>query len=241
VKARILYAQAELARMLRKNEETAAALDSICDKIPPAALGAALLAQSGDRLLERNQPAQALKFYKELTQSFPKSDLLEYAYNGQGQIALMDHKAEAAMGWFNDAIDKAGASVKLRDVTLGKAKAFIKLGKFDEAKPILEQVASTREWRGECTAEAVFLLGEIQAQKNDMAGAIQFFQRVFVAYQKYGRFVGRAYLRAAECFEKLNEPEKAAAHYRELATKPRLSSLPEVQTARQRLAAQESK
>jgi TolA-binding protein len=145
------------------------------------------------------------------------------------------------MRWFNDAIDKAGASVKLREVTLGKAKALIELGKTDEAKPILEQVASTREWRGECTAEAVFLLGEVQAQKGDLPGAIQFFQRVFVAYQQYGRFVGKAYLRAAECFEKLNEPEKATAHYRELATKPRLASLPEVQTARQRLTAQEPK
>ncbi len=241
VKARLLYAQAELARMLRKNDEAATALDAICDKLPPNALGAALLAQSGDRLLERNQPAQALTFYKELTSAFPKSDLIEYAFNGQGQIALLEGKPEVALRWFDDAIDKAGAATKLRDVTLGRAKALLALGKPDEAKPILEQVASTREWRGECTAEAVFLLGEVLAQKGDLPGAIQLFQRVFVAYQKYERFVGRAYLRAAECFEKLGEPAKAIAHYRELATKPRLASLPEVQTARKRLTETESK
>lgn len=239
VEARILYAQAELARFLRKPLPAAAALDAICDKTPPKTLGAALLAQSADRLLERRETKRALEFYKELSASFPKSELLDYAYNGQGQIALLENKPDDALRWFADAVDKAGASTKLRDVTLGRAKALLAQGKQDEAKPILEQVASTREWRGECTAEAVFLLGEVLEKNGDWAGAIQYYQRVFVAYQRYDRFVGRAYLKTAECFEKLNEPAKANAHYKELATKPRLATLPEVQTAKQRLAQKE--
>jgi TolA-binding protein len=81
----------------------------------------------------------------------------------------------------------------------------------------------------------VFLLGEVLAKKGDLAGAIQYFQRVFVAYQRYEKYVGRAYLRTAECFEQLQEPEKAAAHYRELSTKPKLAHLPEVEVARSRL------
>jgi len=202
-------------------------------------LGAALLAQSADRLLERKETKRALEFYKELLTSFPKSELLDYAYNGQGQIALLENKPEDALRSFTDAIDKAGASTKLRDVTLGRAKALLLQEKQDEAKPILEQVASTREWRGEATAEAIFLLGEVFEKNGDLAGAIQYYQRVFVAYQRYERFVGRAYLKTAECFEKLNEPTKAIAHYKELATKPRLAGLPEVQTAKQRLAQKE--
>ncbi|RFC45964.1 MAG: TolA-binding protein /TolA-binding protein /Tetratricopeptide (TPR) repeat/TolA-binding protein [Verrucomicrobia bacterium] len=239
--ARLLYARAELARMLRKPAAAAAALDAICDKTPPKTLGAALLAQSGDRLLERQETKRAAEFYTELIQAFPKSEMLDYAYNGRGQLALLENKPEEALHWFTDAIDKAGASTKLREVTLGRAKTLLLLGKPDEAKPILEQVASTREWRGECTAEAVFLLGEILVQKGDLPGAIQYFQRVFVAYQRYERFVGRAYLRAAECFEQLNEPEKALAHYKELATKPRLASLPETKTAQKRLESKDPK
>lgn len=240
VKARILFSQAELARVLRKQDEVAAALDSICDKIPPRNLGAALLAQSADRLLERGDIKRARQFYAELMKAFPKTELLDYAYNGNGQIALSEGKPEDALRWFTEAVDKAGASSKLRDVTLGKAKALFAMGKPEEAKPILEQVASTREWRGECTAEAVFLLGEILAKNGDLQGAIQYFQRVFVAYQRYERFVGKAYLRAAECFESLNEPDKAQAHYRELATKPRLANLPETQTAKKRLTSKET-
>ena len=178
---------------------------------------------------------EAAKFYKELLRAFPKADLLDYAYNGLGQIALLNGKPAEALQSFEAAVDKAGAANKLREVTLGRAKALLDLGRAEDARPVLEQVASTREWRGEATAEAVFLLGEVLAKKGDLAGAIQYFQRVFVAYQRYEKHVGRAYLRTAECFEQLQEPEKAAAHYRELSTKPKLAHLPEVEVARNRL------
>ncbi len=235
VAARIAYARAELARLQRKPEAAAAVMDGICDKTPPASLGAALLAQCGDRLLERNELKRAGAFYDELAKAFPKSELLDYAYNGRGQIALKQGKPDEALKWFSDAVDKAGASSKLKDVTLGRAKALLETGSLDEAKALFEQVASTREWRGESTAEAILMLGNVLLKKGDPTGAVQYFQRVFVAYQRHERFVSQAYLLAAECFEKLQEPDKAAAHYRELLAKPRLASLPEAKTARERL------
>jgi TolA-binding protein len=235
VRARLLFARTELARMTKKPDEAAALLDRMCKEIPANALGASLLAQCADRLLERGETAEAGKFYKELLRAFPKADLLDYAYNGMGQIALLNGKPAEALQHFEAAVDKAGAANKLREVTLGRAKALMQLGRDEDARPVLEQVASTREWRGEATAEAVFLLGEMLAKKGDLAGAIQYFQRVFVAYQRYEKQVARAYLRAAECFEQLQEPEKAAAHYRELGAKPKLAHLPEVAVARSRL------
>ncbi len=235
VRARILFARSELARMTKKTDEAAALLDRMCKDIPAKALGASLLAQCADRLLERGDTTEAGKFYKELLRSFPKADLLDYAYNGLGQIALLNGKPAEALQSFEYAVDKAGAATKLREVTLGRAKALLQLGRTEDARPVLEQVAATREWRGEATAEAVLLLGEVLAKKGDLAGALQYFQRVFVAYQRYEKQVARAYLRAAECFEQLQEPEKAAAHYRELSSKPKLAHLPEVEVARSRL------
>lgn len=235
VKARVLFARSELARFTKKPDEAAALLDKMCNEIPADALGASLLAQCADRLLERGETAKASQFYKELMRTFPKADLLDYAYNGLGQIALLEKKPADALRAFEEAVDKAGAANKLREVTLGRAKALLQLDRVDDARPVLEQVAATREWRGEATAEAVLLLGEVLAKKGDLSGALQYFQRVFVAYQRYEKQVARAYLRAAECFEQLQEPEKAAAHYRELSTKPKLAHLPEVAVARSRL------
>ena len=234
-RARIMFAEAELMRLLRQSEGAVQKLDAICEQIQPDALGASLLAQCGDRLFERGKRNDAAKFYEALAREFPKSELLDYSYNGLGQIALLDGKAEDAIKFFEMAIDKAGATSKLRDVTHGRAKALLLLGRLDEARVLFEQVASTREWRGECTAEAVFSLGEVAFAKKEFSNAVQYFQRVFVAYQRYSSVVAKAYLRAADCFEKLGEPEKASAHLREMISKEKLGALPEASVAKKRM------
>jgi TolA-binding protein len=191
----------------------------------------------GDRLLQRGETARAKTLYDELLRSFPRSELLDFAYNGLGQIELVAGRPEEALRCFKDALEKAGAVSKLKEVTLGRAKALTATGDWDGAKPLFEQVAATREWRGEATAESVFLLGEIAFLKKDFAAAVQFFQRVFVAYQKYPGVVAKAYLRAADCFVQLGEPEKALAHLREMVGREKLAGLPETEQGRKRMEA----
>ncbi|MEI6712790.1 MAG: tetratricopeptide repeat protein [Verrucomicrobiota bacterium] len=235
VKARLRYAEAELARMTKRPKDAQDLLDQICDQTPANALGASLLAQCGDRLMARGQKEKAKVFFQELMKAFPHSELRDYAYNGMGQFALEEGKAEEALRWFDDAIDKIGASTKLKDVVYGRGRALLALQRFDEAKVSFEQVAASREWKGETTAEAVYLLGEVFFQKGDYSAAVQYFQRVFVAYQRYHSVVAKAYIRAGDCFEKLAYPEKAQAHYRELLRKEKLSEFPEYATAKKRL------
>lgn len=234
-KARICFANAELCRLTRKPKEAGEWLDRICTEFPAKSLGAALLAQSGDRMLEKNDFPKAEAFFKELMESFPKSELIDFAYNGMGQMAFRKGKYEEALKWFNDAVDKVGADAKLKDVTLGKAKALLSLKKLDEAKPLFEQVGATREWKGEATAEALYYLGEIAFEKQDFATGAQQFQRITMAYQRYPAMVGKAYLRSADCFEKLGDAEKAKAQLSEFVSKEKLASLPEMETARKRL------
>ncbi len=234
-KARICFANAELSRLTRKPKEAGEWLDRICTEFPAKTLGAALLAQSGDRMLEKNDFPKAESFFKELMESFPKSELIDFAYNGMGQMAFRKGKYEEALKWFNDAVDKVGADAKLKDVTLGKAKALLLLKKLDEAKPLFEQVGATREWKGESTAEALYYLGEIAFEKQDFATGAQQFQRITMAYQRYPAMVAKAYLRSADCFEKLGDAEKAKAQLSEFVSKEKLAALPEMETARKRL------
>jgi TolA-binding protein len=236
-RARVYFGRAELARMTRKPKEAAELMDRIAKEIAPKDLGATLLALSGDRMLERNEIAKATAFYKELMNAFPKSEQLDYAYNGLGQIALIEKRYADALKWFTDAVDKIGATTTLKDVTLGKGRALLELGKSDEAKVIFEQVGATKEWKGAVTAESMYYLGELAFRKNDYTTATQLFQRVTVAYQRYPGVVIRCYLRAADAFEKLGEPAKAKAVLEELVSKEKFASLPEVEVARKRLEA----
>lgn len=234
-KARLRYAQAQLAGFTKKPERQKELMASIYKEFPADQLSAMLLAECGEIALSRGENDKAEAFFKELIASFPKSDLLEYGYCGMGDVSLARNQPAEAIKWYDDAIEKASAEAKLSNVTYGKGMALLAMGKLDESKKIFEEVAANKEWRGMITARALMALGEIEEKRGNTAAATQYYQRVFVAYQRYPDVVVSAYLRAADGFVKLGKPEIAASHLRELLSKPRLAQLPRAEEARKKL------
>ena len=234
-KARLRYGKAQLAGLTKKPDRQKELMASIYQEFPADQLSAMLLSECGQIALERGETDKAESFFKELMTSFPKSDLLEYAYCGMGRVALARNKPADAIIWFNDAVEKTSADATLPEITYGKAKAFLAESKYDAAKKLFEQVASTKEWRGEITAKALLSLGDMEEKKGNSAAAIQYYQRVFVAYQRYPDVVIPAYIKAADAFLKLGKPEDAAKDLRDLLSKPRLSALPQAEEARKKL------
>ena len=96
-------------------------------------------------------------------------------------------------------------------------------------------MASNRAWRGEATAISVLSLGEIQMDAGKFAEANAFYQRVFVAYQKYPGVQAKAYLRSGEAFEKLGKMTEAVNTYTEMLHNPNLAAFPEAGDAQKRL------
>jgi len=234
-KARLRFAQAQLAGFTKRPDRKKELMASIYQDFTADQLSAQLLAECGEIALGKGDLDKSEAFYKELMTAFPKSDLLEYAYDGMGWIALDRNKPQDALNWFDDAINKVGAESQLAHITYGKGLALLALGKTDEAKKIFEQVAGTKEWRGEVTAQALISLGDIEEKKGNTTGAVQYYQRVFVAYQRFPDEVITAYFKAADAFIKLNKPEIAAAHFTEMLSKPRLAQSPRAEEARKRL------
>ena len=163
--------------------------------------------------------------------------MIDYAYNGLGEIAYQKKDFPKALQLFNDGLDKIAASQKLKEITVGRAKTLLALGKLDEAQKAFEQVASVREWRGETTAFAVYSLGEIAAKRNKWAEANAYYQRVFVGYQKFLPWVAKAYIGSGASFEKLGKNEEAVKTYQEMLRNEKLASFAETSEARKRLAA----
>ncbi|HJT81471.1 MAG TPA: tetratricopeptide repeat protein [Chthoniobacterales bacterium] len=236
-RARVIYAKAELARLRRQPAEEEKNIGRIATEFKPDDLSPVLLGRAGDLLLAKQKLDDAAKFYQKLLEEFPKSDYADFGYAGLGEIAYQKKDLTAALRYFNDGTEKIAASQKLKDLTVGKAKTLFALDKLDEAKKGFEQVASVREWRGESTAFSVFSLGEIEAKRGRWAEANAYFQRVYVAYQKFLPWVAKAYLRSGESFEKLGKTQEAANTYRELLRNEKLSSFAEAAEARQRLQA----
>jgi len=226
-----------LARLRKDPTGQQKALQDIAANFKPEELSPALLAQVGDYLLAQNQWDKADAFFKYLKETYPKSDYLDYAYNGFGEIAYAHQNYPAALQFFTDAIDKAGATAKLKDVTIGQAKTLLAMGRFAEAKKLFEQIAATREWRGDATAYSIYSLGEIEEKQGKLTEPIAYYQRVYVAYGRYLPWVAKAYIRSADCFQKLGKKQEAANTYREMLHNDKLSTFPEYQVARKQLEA----
>lgn len=236
-KARILYAKAELARLRRQPVEEEKNIAEIAKDFKPEDLSPVLLGRVGDYFFAQNKLDKATPFYERLIDDYPKSENIDFAYNGLAQVALAKKEFQHALKYFTDGTDKIAASTKLKDITLGKAKTLMAMERFVEAKKIFEQVASVREWRGESTAFAVFSLGEIEVKRSHWAEANAYFQRVYVGYQKFLPWVAKAYVRSGECFEKLGKQQEAANTYRELLRNEKLASFAEAAEAKEKLEA----
>lgn len=235
-RARILFAKAELARLRRQPVEEEKNIAKIAE-MKPDDLSPLLLGRVGDYWLGQQKQDKATAFYQQLLDDFPKSDNLDFAYNGLGEIAFQKKDYKNALRFFTDGTEKIAAIQKLKDLTVGKAKTLLAMDKLDEAKKVFEQAASVREWRGESTAFCVYSLGEIEAKRQRWAEANAYFQRVYVAYRKFLPWVAKAYIRSGESFEKLGKKEEAANTYRELLRNDKLAGFAEAEEARKRLQA----
>ncbi len=236
-KARIVFARAELARLRRQPAEEEKYLAEISRDYKPEALSPLLLGEVGDYVLGRGMVDHAADYYQPLLNDFPKSEMIDFAYHGLGEIAYQKKDYPKALQLFNDGLEKIAASQKLKEITVGRAKTLLALGQLDEAQKAFEQVASVREWRGESTAFAVYSLGEIAAKRNKWAEANAYYQRVYVGYQKFLPWVAKAYIGSGASFEKLGRNEEAVKTYQEMLRNDKLSSFAETGEARKRLAA----
>lgn len=229
--ARALFVQSEIAS-LRKNEPLRdQLLGKIASNYAPDQLPPGILGKVGDALLALGQPEIAKKFYEQIISAHPKSIFADYGYVGLGDIALLDGNGYDALNRYNAAIDVAGARFKLKEATLGRARAFALLGKLDSAKELFEQVAGNRSWRGEATAESLYNLGELATRRgtpDDLAKAQAHYQRVYLSYKRFPAWVAKSYLRSAETFIKLKQPQEASNTIERMLTfRDQLQSYPE--------------
>jgi TolA-binding protein len=236
-KARTLFAKAELARLRRQPAEEEKNIARIAEEFKPEDLSPLLLGAAGDYLLSKARFEKARAFFTYLMDEFPKSEMIDFAYNGLGEAAFQKKEYPKALKYFSDATEKIAAAAKLKEVTVGRAKTLLAMGRMEEAKKAFEQIASVREWRGETTAFSVYSLGEIAAKAGKWAEANAYFQRVYVGYQKFLPWVAKAYIASAQSFEKLDKKQEAGNTYRELLRNEKLASFPEAEQARKGLQA----
>jgi tetratricopeptide (TPR) repeat protein len=215
----------------------------------PEDLSPMLLATVGDNARTKGDLDKAAGCYNRLNEFYKDTEYADGAAVGLAEIAYAKGEFDKALELFTTAIEGYAASSRLLDATLGKAKTLFKLKKYEDAKKLYVQILNTKEWRGEAHATSLFMQGEIEFANQKWGEAIPYYQRVFIAHQKWKSVMAQSYLQCARAFIKLNRPaaptdmpprqyadrEAAKLLLIEMTKRQDLKDLPEMKQAEQEL------
>ncbi len=229
---RILFAKTWLAKTMKIPDKAEKFFNIIIEVAKPDDLSPMLLATVGDSARKKGDLDKANACYIRLKDFFKDSEYSDGAPVGLAEIAFEKGETDKALELFRDALTNYPGSSRVLDATQGEAKTLAKLKKYDEAKKIFEQIANTKEWRGHATANALRMLGEIETAQGKHEAAIAYFQRVFIAHQKWKDEVAKAYLQSAKSFIILGKRDEAKKTLDEMIARKDLETQPEMKEAK---------
>lgn len=226
-----LFAQVE-----RNKDRRASFMRSIMrdDNIPVA--GPLTLDLMGRHALAEGKPELAERVYNYFMKTYPDSDLAVNAFKWSVDHHIARKKfdqartllAEVAVRWGHSSV--AGWA-KVREADLYRLE-----NNCEEAIKLYNLVVTTRDWKGELWPESLYKIGLCHFQDGKWAEANAFFERIIVVFEAYEDWLARAYLKSAECLEKLGRSNLAITALEEMLSKPSLTHNTETSVARKELA-----
>lgn len=235
--ARGFFALGQLAVFTREPEKTAANFGKIAANYKAEELNPTILAMVGDSLLSKGDHKKAADYFGYILEHSRSSEYADYGFAGLAEIAFSDKKYADALSLCNEAIDNNILMSKELDLRFTRARALAELAKYADAKKEFEEIAKTKEWRGEKTAASLYWLGLMaERQATDDKGyneAIAYYRRCYMTWKKYEVWAARSYFASAKLFaNKLNQKDAAKVLLKEMLEKERIKDTREAQEAK---------
>ena len=178
---------------------------------------------------------KAGQLYRDLLKWHPRAVQKDKALAALGRMAMEDGDRQAALDYYARLERDTPWSSLMGEVLMTRARMESEAGKIDAAADSYTRLLAAESVPGKLKAQALLALGELEMSRNRPQTAIPYYQRIYILYGKWRDTVAKAYLRSGEAFEKINDLEAARKTYEELSKSEDLASLPEAQTARERL------
>jgi len=235
--ARGLFALGQLAIFTREPEKTAANFAKIAANYKAEELNPTILAMVGDSLLAKGDHKKAADYFGYILEHSRSSEYADYGFAGLAEIAFANKKYAEALSLCNEAIDNNILMSKELDLRFTRARSLAELSKYAEAKKEFEEIAKTKEWRGEKTAASLYWLGLMaERQATDDMGyndAIAYYRRCHMTWKKYEVWAAKSYFASAKLFAtKLNQKDAAKVLLKEMLEKDRIKDTREAQEAK---------
>jgi tetratricopeptide (TPR) repeat protein len=235
--ARGFFALGQLAVFTREPEKTATNYAKIAANYKAEELNPTILGLVGDSLLAKGDGKKAADYFGYILEHSRSSEYADYGFAGLAEIAFANKKYAEALSLCNEAIDNNILMSKELDLRFTRARALTELAKYKEAKDEFEEIAKTKEWRGEKTAASLYWLGLMaERQATDEKGyneAIAYYRRCFMTWKKYEVWAAKSYFASAKLFAtKLNQKDAAKVLLKEMLEKDRIKDTREAQEAK---------
>ena len=235
--ARGFFALGQLAVFTREPEKTAANFAKIAANYKAEELNPTILAMVGDSLLAKGDHKKAADYFGYILEHSRASEYADYGFAGLAEINFAQKKYAEALSLCNEAIDNNILMAKELDLRFTRARALAELAKYADAKKEFEEIAKTKEWRGEKTAASLYWLGLMaERQATDAKGyneAIAYYRRCYMTWKKYEVWAARSYFASAKLFAtKLDQKDAAKALLKEMLEKDRIKDTREAEEAK---------
>ena len=178
---------------------------------------------------------KAAQLYRDLLKWHPRAAQKDKALAALGAMAMEDGDTKSALDYYTRLERDTPWSSLMGEVLMTRARIETEAGNKDAAAEAYTRLLAAENVQGKLKAQALLALGELEMSRNRPQTAIPYYQRIYILYGKWRDAVAKAYLRSGEAFEQLNDLEAARKTYEELSRSEDLASLPEAQTAKERL------
>ena len=191
---------------------------------------------------EQTDPSEASRrrelasdLYRDMLKWHPRAPQKDKALGALAKMALEQNDTQTALDYYARIERDTPWSPLMGDVLLTRARLEVEGDRLDEAVDSYTRLLAVENVSGKLKAQALLALGELEMQRNQPAKAIPYYQRIYILYGKWREAVAKAYLRSGNAFEQINDLEAARKTYEELANSEDLASLPEAESAREKL------
>ena len=235
--ARLYYARARLAQLLKDPISSNRHLTGIAklNAKDPSVLSPALLAVSGDILLNLGDLDDAEGMFKRLSERYRDGMFADAGPVGLGYIALKRKQYAEALKIFVEAAENNPGTSRFKEATVGQLEALVELGQLDEAQKLATATAGDKTFRGEFAGKALLLQGRIfraRAKKAETPEAkLDFYKqahgtynRVFTAYKSTPDVCAEGAWQAYETLLEMGNNELAEETLKTLVADPKLKN-----------------
>lgn len=239
-KARMIYVKSELYKFLERSvrpvkgpdgkyivdnspRQSDVLMEKLATDFPPQDLSPRLLATVAEFYLTRGADDRAAAYFNRIIQFFPQSPYMDWGLVGLGQLAYKNGDFENALKKFNQAVnDFPGA--KYSEASIGKARVLFDTERYEESEKMLKEMFGDKSVPKDVLAEVNWLLGEIKQKQKLPSDAYNYFQRLYLSFKAFPKWVARGYLRAGMMKEEMGKGTDAVQVYKEAVGDPKVSA-----------------